>query len=75
MALGLHYLHTRSPAVIHRDLSANNVLLSPDMTAKISDLGMAKILNLSIQKLVETMTKAPGTLAYMPPEALVNDPK
>jgi len=47
VALGLCYLHELSPPIIHRDLSANNVLLTSSMNAKLSDLGMAKILNLT----------------------------
>lgn len=74
VALGLHYLHARSPAVIHRDLTANNVLLTAGMTAKISDLGMAKILNLSPSQKSQRMTMCPGTLSYMPPESLTANP-
>ena len=44
------------------------------MVAKISDLGMAKILDLSPLQ-ISRMTQAPGTLAYMPPEVLVANPK
>ena len=44
---GLHYLHGRSPPIIHRDLSSNNVLLTPSMNAKIADLGVARIFNLT----------------------------
>ena len=74
VTLGLHYLHDRSPAIIHRDLTANNVLLTSGMTAKISDLGMAKILNLSPSLMSSRMTICPGTLTYMPPEALTANP-
>ena len=43
------------------------------MTAKISDLGVARILNLTpIQ--VSRMTQAPGTPAYMPPEVMIANP-
>ena len=35
VALGLCYLHRQTPPIIHRDLSSNNVLLTPNMTAKI----------------------------------------
>ena len=73
VAFGLHYLHSQTLPIIHRDLSANNILLTSDLLAKISDLGVAKILNFSPTHL--TQTKAPGTPSYMPPEALVDSPK
>ena len=75
VALGLHHLHNRSFPIVHRDLSSNNVLLTPNMTAKISDLGVARILNLSPQKITTHMTKAPGTPAFMPPEVMIEEPK
>ena len=73
VATGLCYLHGHRPPIVHRDLSANNVLLSSDMRAKISDLGMAKILNLTPARMSQ-VTKCPGTLSYMPPEALRERP-
>ena len=76
VALGLCYLHQQSPPIIHRDLSANNVLLTYDMTAKISDLGVAKILDLTpAKKTKNTLTTGPGTPIYMPPEAMLTPPK
>ena len=74
VALGLCYLHRQTPPIIHRDLSSNNVLLTANMTAKISDLGVARILNLTPLQ-VSRMTQTPGTPAYMPPEVMVADPK
>ena len=67
VASGLSFLHSHSPPIIHRDLSASNVLLTGGMVAKISDLGMARIVP---GLRAATMTKAPGTSVYMPPEAL-----
>jgi serine/threonine protein kinase len=76
VALGLHYLHSQSPPIIHRDLSSNNVLLTPNMTAKISDLGVARILDLTpLQIKTLKLLQAPGTLAFMPPEVMVAKPK
>ena len=69
-ARGLTYLHSRSPPLIHRDLSARNVLLTSAMTAKIGDLGVARIVP-SLK--AATMTKAPGASIYMPPEALEDE--
>ena len=74
VALGLYYLHSQTPTIIHRDLSSNNVLLTPNMMAKISDLGVARILNLTPLQ-VSRMTQTPGTPAYMPPEVMVANPK
>ena len=74
VALGLYYLHSQTPPIIHRDLSSNNVLLTPNMTAKISDLGVARILNLTPLQ-VSRMTQTPGCPAYMPPEVMVANPK
>ena len=75
VALGLCYLHSQTPPIIHRDLSSNNVLLTPNMTAKISDLGVARIFNKLTPLQISRMTQTPGTPAYMPPEVMVANPK
>ena len=67
VCLGLRYLHSRNPPIVHRDLTPNNILLSYCLEAKISDLGVAKVVRSDNQK---TMTKLPGTPDFMPPEAL-----
>ena len=69
VARGLLYLHTRNPPVVHRDLSARNVLLTSSLVAKISDLGNARIVNMRPGQLARTLTHLPGTVVYMPPEA------
>ena len=76
VALGLVYLHEHSPPIIHHHLSANNVLLIANMNAKLSDLGVKMILNLTPAQMTEIMqTKALGIPCYMPPEALMVKPK
>ena len=73
VALGLHYLHSYKPdPIVHRDLSSNNILLTINMSAKISDLGVAKIVNLSQQQV--QLTQTPGTRDFMPPEVLISNP-
>ena len=71
VSLGLCYLHNHVPSIVHRDLSPNNVLLTAHHVAKISDLGVAKVIKANNRK---TMTKAPGTVDFMPPESLSNSP-
>ena len=68
IANGLAYLHSRNPQVLHRDLTARNVLLDKLMNAKITDFGNSRIVDAT--RLSKTMTQTPGTLVYMPPEAL-----
>ena len=70
-ARGLEYLHSRTPhAIIHRDLNAKNVLLDSQLRAKITDFGNSRILDLDPNATPGTMTSLPGTLDYMPPEAM-----
>jgi len=66
---GLHYLHSRD--IIHRDLSSNNILLTQQLVAKIADFGMAKMIMPDFSKYTQT----PGTLPFMPLEALSVKPK
>ena len=69
---GLWYLHSHYPPIVHRDLSPNNILLTDQFVAKISDLGVAKVIQADSRK---TKTRAPGTVDFMPPEALVEIPE
>ena len=71
VCLGLRYLHSRNPPIVHRDLTPNNILLGGHLEAKITDLGVAKVVKSDNQK---TMTKLPGTPDFMPPEALSKRP-
>ena len=75
VACGMSYLHGRNPPVIHRDLTATNVLLTSVMVAKISDFGNSRIVSISPDQLQKTMTSVPGTPVYLPPEAFGLQPK
>ena len=71
VCLGLRYLHSRNPPIVHRDLTPNNILFGYHLEAKITDLGVARVVRSDNQK---TMTKLPGTPDFMPPEALGSRP-
>ena len=67
IASGLCYLHKHQPQpIIHRDLTATNVLLDSNLSAKISDFGNSRIVPL--EKFAQ-ITANPGKVEYMPPEA------
>ena len=70
IALALVYLHSNS--LIHRDLTANNVLMIAGVRAKVTDFGMSKLA--SVNPRVTPMTLCPGNLQYMSPEALEEPP-
>ena len=71
VALGLHYLHSQSPPIMHRDLFSDNILLTHNMTAKIINLGTAR----TFDRRQSSLTIAPGTCSYyMPPEAMMDIP-
>ena len=64
---GLSHIH--SFLLLHRDLTAKNVLLTHHVRAKISDFGNSKLYDQS-----QKLSKAPGNVAYMPPEAKTETP-
>ena len=72
VSLGLCYLHNHDPPIVHRDLSPNNILLTRHHVAKISDLGVAKVIKTDSKK--TALTKAPGTIDFMSPEAQYESP-
>ena len=71
VCLGLQYLHSKDPPIVHRDLTPSNILLCFHLRAKITDLGVARTLQVTDTK---TLTRAPGTNDFMPPESLTNKP-
>ena len=66
-AQGVVYLHSHTPPIAHRDLTARNILIDSGLTAKIADLGVARMVNIQPGQLAATMTAGPGNNLYMPP--------
>ena len=68
-ARGLDYLHSHTPAIIHRDLTAKNVLLDSQLRAKIADFGNSRVLEFDSVFSGSSTSMIPGTLPYLAPEA------
>ena len=62
IASGLRFLHERDEPIGHRDLSANNVMISSGGACKIGDVGLAKVFT-PARRLATTMK--PGTELYI----------
>ena len=68
VALALLFLHSND--VVHRDLSSSNVLMISNITAKVSELGMARLEDISSQSTQHlTFTMCPGTDVYNAPRS------
>ncbi|XP_019467211.1 mitogen-activated protein kinase kinase kinase 12-like [Meleagris gallopavo] len=67
IAGGMNYLHLHK--IIHRDLKSPNMLITYDDVVKISDFGTSK-------ELIDKSTKMSfaGTVAWMAPEVIRNEP-
>ena len=71
LGTGLLFLHQTKPEpLVHRDLKPANILLDRNYVAKISDVGLARLVPPSVADSVTQyhMTSAAGTFCYIDPE-------
>ncbi|XP_059072036.1 G-type lectin S-receptor-like serine/threonine-protein kinase SD2-5 [Cryptomeria japonica] len=68
IARGLAYLHEEcQDRIIHFDIKPQNILLDQNFNAKVSDFGLAKLINREQSEVITMIRRTPG---YMAPELL-----
>ncbi|GAV92191.1 Pkinase domain-containing protein/LRR_6 domain-containing protein/LRR_8 domain-containing protein, partial [Cephalotus follicularis] len=66
-AQGLSYLHHDCvPAILHRDVKCNNILLDSKFEAYLADFGLAKLMN--TPNFQHAMSRVAGSYGYIAPE-------
>ncbi|GAV68494.1 Pkinase domain-containing protein/LRR_1 domain-containing protein/LRRNT_2 domain-containing protein/LRR_8 domain-containing protein [Cephalotus follicularis] len=66
VARALVFLHHECyPAVVHRDVKASNVLLDKDGKARVTDFGLARVVDIGDTHVSTTVA---GTIGYVAPE-------
>ena len=65
---GLRYLHGQKPAVVHCNLTSNNILLTSQLQAKIGDVGVIQMMGYEKQ----SQKKNVQCEAFMAPEVRTN---
>ncbi|CAO2826345.1 unnamed protein product [Amaranthus hypochondriacus] len=74
IARGMTYLHEECrDCIVHCDLKPENILLDDYYSAKVSDFGLAKLINPKDHR-YRTLTSVRGTRGYLAPEWIANHP-
>ncbi|KAM0843982.1 hypothetical protein ACQ4PT_057360 [Festuca glaucescens] len=67
-AEGLSYLHQDCvPAIVHRDVKSNNILLDAEFSACVADFGVAKVVEVA-GRAPKSMSVIAGSCGYIAPE-------
>lgn len=71
IATGLSFLHQHTPEpIVHRDLKPANILIDEKFTAKISDVGLARLVPPTVSDSITQcqLTSTTATFCYVDPE-------
>ncbi|CAN0903969.1 G-type lectin S-receptor-like serine/threonine-protein kinase At2g19130 [Linum grandiflorum] len=72
IARGLMYLHDKCrDCIIHCDIKPENILLDTNMSPKVADFGLAKLVGRNFSRVLTTMR---GTRGYLAPEWISGTP-
>lgn len=73
IASTMNFMHKHK--IIHRDLKAENILLSAILTPKIADFGLSKMISFGEEDTMnmQSMSQIKGTPVYLAPEILTNN--
>ena len=66
VAYALETIHSHN--ICHRDIKPENIIMDENLTAKVTDFGVARVPNSDLTQVVKIL----GTPAYMAPEAFVS---
>ncbi|KAL0973024.1 hypothetical protein UPYG_G00197880 [Umbra pygmaea] len=73
-AMGMNFLHSMNPPILHLNLKPSNILLDDHLHVKISDFGLIKWEEAgSGNEFIENLT-ARGNICYIPPETFSQCP-
>eukprot|EP01116_Phalansterium_solitarium_P009129 TRINITY_DN2315_c1_g1_i1.p1 TRINITY_DN2315_c1_g1~~TRINITY_DN2315_c1_g1_i1.p1 ORF type:complete len:518 (-),score=111.11 TRINITY_DN2315_c1_g1_i1:524-2077(-) len=70
-ALGVLWLHSLSPQIIHRDLKLSNLLIDDNLSCKICDFGLSQFKS---GESLQDRQRAKGTPLWMAPEVMMFQP-
>lgn len=65
-AIGIWYMHSRNPPVLHRDLKSSNCLIDENFKLKLCDFGLSKVFNDECKR-----THSKSNPYWMSPESLL----
>jgi serine/threonine-protein kinase len=60
--------HAASRGIVHRDIKPSNLLIRPDGTIKLTDMGLARSIDAASDAGITRAGHTVGTVDYMPPE-------
>ncbi|KAI5121751.1 hypothetical protein M0805_009040 [Coniferiporia weirii] len=69
VASGLRYLHGLHPSIVHGDLRAANILVDESLEPRITDFGLARIVDSQVS-IIATSFRGAGVVRWQAPELL-----